>query len=280
MKRGDVLIAHQRLAHNISFNLTDHTRKNVLFRVAHALIDGIIDQQIRSPFPWVGFEGLAEFIPEGSADFTGVKQSKKKTQKPSPAVSSRGLFSGAGIHLTKEQKETFMRDGFVILPNALPKDKVKTALDFIDQAYEDGKYNMNGATRPGAKRPSPAFLKPVKGAPQITDLFWKSGLFEVAEELHGKGNVTLRGKAGQVAYNPPCELFQEEGKDKTEPHPKNNWHIDAGNGKYAALGSDFSFLVGVCLTEGQDIDESRGQFTIWPGTYIIALRQKLHDHAC
>lgn len=277
MRRGDVLIAHQRLAHNLALNLSEKTRKTVFFRVAHALIDDIVDEQIRSPTPWVGFEGLAEFIEEGAADFAGKRKSAKKTEKASPAISSRDFFSGGDLRLTREQKETFIKDGFVILPEAVSKELVKTALDLVNQSYEDGKYNLNGATRPGAKRPSPAFYKPIQGAPQILDLFYKSGLVGVAEELQGKGNAILRRKIGQIAYNPTCELYQEEGKDKTTPHPKNNWHIDAGNGKYAALGSDFSFLVGVCLTEGQDVDESRGQFTVWPGMFTTEPGSTYHS---
>lgn len=267
LQPGDVLIAHQRLAHAPGVNLTNVTRKNVFFRITHALIDEIVDEQIRSPTPWVGFEGLAEFVEEDATEFVG-KPKRDGESRAGPVVSSRGTFSTTGLNLTQEQKETFIRDGFVILPGAVSEDLVQIASDFVDKAYEDGSYNLNGAKKPGAKHPVPGFYKPIKQSAQIMNLLHKSGLFEVADELVGKGNATIRDKQGQIAYTTPNEIYREEGKDMKEPHPKRKWHIDAGHGKYAALGSDFSFLVGVCLSDGQHVDENRGQFTVWPGKPI------------
>lgn len=237
------------------------------FRITHVLIDEIVDEQIRSPSPWVGFEGLAEFVEDDATEFVG-KPNRANASRAVSAVSSHGMISREGLRLTQEQKETFIRNGFFILPGAVSEDLVQIASDFVDKAYEEGMYNLNGATKPGAQHLVPGFHKPIKQAPQITDLLHKSRLFKVAEELVGEGNVIVRDKQGQVAYTTPNEIYREEGNDMKEPHPKREWHIDAGHGKYAALGSDFSFLVGVYLSDGQYVDENRGQFTAWSGKPI------------
>lgn len=69
LHRGDAFIAHQRLAHAPGVNLWDKPRKNVYFRVIHSLIDDILEQQMSSPTPWVGFSGLEGFVPEGATEY-------------------------------------------------------------------------------------------------------------------------------------------------------------------------------------------------------------------
>lgn len=69
LHRGDAFIAHQRLAHAPGVNLWDQPRKNVYFRVIHSRIDDILEQQMSSPTPWVGFSGLKDFVPEGATEY-------------------------------------------------------------------------------------------------------------------------------------------------------------------------------------------------------------------
>lgn len=162
-----------------------------------------------------------------------------------------------------------MRDGFVILPGFIPPEMADKAEKCIDTAYAKGQYNKMVKKLLGADQPTPNFYRPVKQAPEIMDLMYKTGLFEIANELLGQGNAVVRDELAQIAVTFKCEHWVQAGRGLQEPHPKFKWHIDAGQGKYAAEGTDFSLLMGVALSEGQEIDENRGQFVIWPGTSSI-----------
>lgn len=168
--------------------------------------------------------------------------------------------------LTDEQKEAFVRDGFVILPGFVPTELVDAAESRIDTAYENGRYNRMIKKLLGRDQPTPNFYKPIKQSQEVMDLMYKTGLYEVAEDLVGEGHAVIRDDLAQIAVTFPCQHFIDEGMDINEPQPKRKWHIDAGQGKYAAQGTDFSFLMGVALSDGQEVDENRGQFTVWPGT--------------
>lgn len=264
---GDVLIAHQKLAIGAAVNLVEDARRSVFFRIAHSQTDKIVDQQVNSKLPWVGFAGLADFVEEEATEFTEKKDKLKHINKRAFGLRASPAPVEGEI-LSTEQKETFIRDGFLIISGAVPQDKVKAAVDLIDDAYEKKDYNINGITKPGSKHPVPGFHKMIKEAPEVLDLLYGSVLFNAAEELLGKGNVVIRNNQGQIAYTTPSEEFIKQGMDINEPHPKRRWHIDAGHGKYAAVGSDFSLLIGICLSDGQYIDENRGQFTVWLGSHL------------
>lgn len=190
-------------------------------------------------------------------------------QIPKPFIHLRPMCTPQP--LSDEQRNAFVRDGFVIIPGAVPQKNVRQAMQFIQTAYENKQYNINGISKPGARKPAPGFYKPVQAAKEVMDLLYASNLYAAAEQILGKGHVKIRNNHGQIAYTAPSENFINQGMDIKEPHPKRRWHIDAGHGKYAAVGSDFSLLIGVCLSDGQYIDENRGQFNVWPGKLITAV---------
>eukprot|EP00177_Eucheuma_denticulatum_P001174 GFKZ01002124.1.p1 GENE.GFKZ01002124.1~~GFKZ01002124.1.p1 ORF type:complete len:807 (+),score=134.79 GFKZ01002124.1:63-2483(+) len=259
LEPGDVLVAHQKLAIGAAPNLSEKSRRSVFFRIAHSHTDSIVDEQIHSPLPWVGFAGLADFVEEHATEISTMESDGKPTFRNEP---------GDGVVLTTEQKETFIRDGFLVIRGAVSQDNVSSALNRIQEALEKKQYNINGVTKPGSKHPVPGFHKPVKQAPEVLNLVYGSVLFSAAEELLGKGNVVIRENLGQIAYTTTSEEFIAQGMSIDEPHPKFKWHIDAGHGKYATVGSDFSLLMGACLSDGQYIDENRGQFNVWRGSHL------------
>lgn len=160
---------------------------------------------------------------------------------------------------------SFINDGYVVIPGAVPAEIVDRALSFTDQAYADRRFELMGNPRRGSAYPAPVFYHPIKTSPLVTDLVNKSGLYKAAEQLLGDGNVVIRDEMGQVAYSEPNELYVRQRMSKHEPDPADKWHIDSGAGTYASLGTDFAFLIGVALSHGQDVDENRGQYTVWPG---------------
>lgn len=269
---GDVLICHQRIGHCPGINLWNSVRINVYFRIVHALIDDILDDQVLSPTPWVGFNGLKKFLPTSAVEYTDhsfppqLKERKlPKFAKKYEGVSHPRQLSEQHLPLTNEQKQSFIDDGYVIIPGAVSQDLVKTALDFTDQSHREDKYNMNGSGRQGSEHPFPSFHKPLQKSEEVLGMFYKSGLYSAAEQLLGEGNVGIRNEQGQIMYNLPSEIYIDEGKELAAPHPKRKWNMEPARGKYGQFGSDFSFRISVCLSEGQEVDENCGQLNVWPG---------------
>ncbi|KAI0566673.1 hypothetical protein FGB62_7g01 [Gracilaria domingensis] len=164
--------------------------------------------------------------------------------------------------LTEEQKLSFIRDGYIILPQIVSIGLIQAALAHCDAAYAANHYNT--PKHDSGVKPTPSFWRSVKSARPVTDLFYESGLMQVAEQLLGASNVDILNDDGQIAYtlpNPDSELSLHE------QHPKQKWHIDTPLGEYINRGADFVLIVGVALSEGQEVDENRGQFTVWPGRY-------------
>jgi len=255
MQPGDVCIAHQRLAHAPGVNMSQVTRKNVYFRIVHVRHDELQEQSLLDPTPFTGFAGLQNLLQEVVHERV-VPGHEVTRERPAPEQT---------LSINRKQKKTFIKDGYIMLPGAVPMDLVEKALQFTDSAYEKKEYHRNGVNKLGSSYTSPGFYKGPKSNPNVVNLLYKTGLFQVCEQLLGEGNCTLRKELGQIAYVGPCDIFIAEGKDKTMPFPKNKWHIDAGHDEYQFLGADFSLLVGIALSDGQEVDENRGQLNVWPG---------------
>ncbi|CDF38213.1 unnamed protein product [Chondrus crispus] len=146
---------------------------------------------------------------------------------------------------------------------------VGQALAVVDNAFKNEKYASNGKKRFGSNYPLPLFQKPIRRNQKVRDLFFKSGLVDASEQLIGEGHVTLRENMPDVSFNAQSELAAEEGMGLTEPFPSRKWQMQSGQGFYKGSGGDCNFMVGVALSDGQDVDENRGQFTVWPGSHVI-----------
>lgn len=163
--------------------------------------------------------------------------------------------------LTEAQKRSFVRDGYVILRNVATPEMVNDALRVIDKGFADGEYVLHDRNKQDVV---PHFNQHVEKAPEIHRIMAGTILHEACEDLLGKGNIKY-GKKAQIAYRPTDERLKEKGMGMTEDMPKHRWHIDGGSGKYMKTASSFTALVGVALSEGQDVDENRGQLNVWPG---------------
>lgn len=265
------MIAHQRLSHCAGINLVDTVRCNIYFRIVHRNWDDLLDDYVKSPTPWVGFEGLRELLPVGAVDWDKSAATKKGKHKL--AASSVGASCGT-LKLTQAQKRSFVKNGYVVLPGAVPEKLVSDALAFLDTSFEKKKYSSNGNKRFGSNYPNPIFLKPIRRHQKVRDLFFKSGLVDASEQLIGKGCVTLRENMPHIHFNGESEVAAEEGMQLAEPHPSRKWRIETGQGFYKGSAADCNFIVGVALSEGQDVDENRGQLTVWPGKSKSNLRSR------
>ena len=169
--------------------------------------------------------------------------------------------------LTIEQKQNFIKDGYIILRDVVPKEFVQTALTFADQAFADGRHKWNDHNPNDVV---PAFNDDVQNAKEISQCFGSTALLEACEDLIGKGNCWW-GQKAQIAFRPFDQRSHDRGMKLTDSMASHRYHCDGGMGKYRQTGTPFTILVGVCLTEGQDVDELRGQLNVWPGKDSVCI---------
>lgn len=166
--------------------------------------------------------------------------------------------------LNREQKESFIRDGFLVLRNVVPQEMIQAAIQVADKGFAEGKYTLNDHNKNDVV---PWFNPEIEKAPEVHRIMADTILLEACEDLLGKGNCSY-GRKTQIAFRATDERLLQKGMGLKEPMAKHRWHIDGGSGKYKKSASAFTLLVGVALSPGQEIDENRGQFTVWPGTLL------------
>jgi hypothetical protein len=167
------------------------------------------------------------------------------------------------VELSKNQKKQYIRDGYLVLPNAIPLSMVEAARQLVNNSL--GEQGIDPALL--WKFRSQSYTPEVQIDPVITDLFNQSTIRGYAESLIGKGNMATVGSA-QVALRFPSKPF-------TDPKPPSG-HLDGigsgdnghGTGTYTR---GFTVLAVIYL---QDVlHEYHGNFTVWPGSHIT-----LADH--
>lgn len=161
LRPGDAFIAHQRLAHSAGFNLSDIIRKNVYFRVMRHGHAEHISRFIQSETPWVGFNGLNGFVPDGQThqtgnslvgtrtDFddevealvTGEEDHSDRDGAASRLENLQNMLSARSIGhsfkpairsqllVSTSQKESFLRDGYLILRKIVRKNLLSKAIE-------------------------------------------------------------------------------------------------------------------------------------------------------
>lgn len=164
--------------------------------------------------------------------------------------------------LTDSQKRIFVRDGFIFLQNAVPQHLIAAALSRADQFYQQGAYHVDNGPDP-----VPRFNNEATNHPDIGCLLRGSPFLEAAiESLLGPGN-SHHSDSAQIAFRPFDTINADKGMTISDPMPRLGYHIDGGMGPYRKNATPFTALVGVCLSTGQDVDENRGQLTVWPGSH-------------
>jgi hypothetical protein len=156
--------------------------------------------------------------------------------------------------LSSEQKASIRDDGFVVVEQVVPPEKVAAALRIINASL--GEKGMAPEELPTLRAQS--YCREITGAPEITSLLTETPLWQLAESAIGAGELEPVDY-GQIALRFP-------GTSSPGPiHP----HID---GMYTPLNgvpegqiTNFTALVGVYLS---DVPEDNwGNFTVWPGSH-------------
>lgn len=166
-------------------------------------------------------------------------------------------------YLSETQLVDFLNNGYIILRNVIPAAMLQKAETLTDAGYNRTDPDVQGAP-----------FRHLREHPDLLALFSETLLNRAASQLlGGSENVCLREGAPQVAYTEP---FEKERPSKwslsatalNEPHPAKRWHVDSSHGRFGPIASDFMILVGVALSEGQNVDQNHGQLVVFPSTYL------------
>jgi hypothetical protein len=149
--------------------------------------------------------------------------------------------------LDREQVEEFAERGFLLLPQAVPRDVVAAATEAIDELID--------SEPPGTGTGGPYnYFRPASEAPDLAALLAGSPAFGLAESLTGPGTLEVPWQV-QVALNiPPF------------PHRPGLHHIDGFPPEPDGRPGTFTMLAGV-LMSGQHGPDA-GNLWVWPGTHL------------
>ena len=161
------------------------------------------------------------------------------------------------MQLSLQQKQRFVDEGYLLLPNAIAPDMVNRVVQTINHRLGQGFPSENLATWQ-----SQTFFPDLASDPIVTDLFNASGLRETLETLLGE-DATVPSGRGQLALRFP----RPWGTELKPPHP----HIDGvhtpTNGVPKGTLGSFTALVGVFLTDVST--QFAGNFAVWPGSHRL-----------
>lgn len=172
--------------------------------------------------------------------------------------------------LSLAQKREFHSEGFLKIPGVVPKVLIDEALRAVNHSI--GSVGLGGEDM--EKNRSAFFCAELLHAPVILDLYNKSPIIEIAEELMGKGNVQ------PVAQAKPYPRFPLAlGEDAPEPHG----HLDGiGSGTNGMAKGTYrrGFTAFAVVYLADILEENAGNFTVWPRShraYETFFQEKGHE---
>jgi hypothetical protein len=155
--------------------------------------------------------------------------------------------------LSDAQRAALRRDGYVVLPGAVPRPLVDRALAAINQSLGKGL-----DPRRLEEYRSRSFCPELQEDRAITDLAGRSDVWAAAESLLGAGRVK-RPRTGQIAL-----CFPTPGvPGRTHPHLDGMYTPTNGVPRGDVLS--FTMLAGVMLSDVPA--PSSGNLVVWPGTH-------------
>lgn len=162
------------------------------------------------------------------------------------------------MHLTLEQKKRFVADGYLHVPAVVPQPMVETALRAVNHSI--GHVGMTGGNP--ARFTTDAFCHELRESAWLTDIFNKTPILALAEELLGPGNVQPI-QSVQIAPRFPLPLG-------AEPRPDPG-HLDGIGGGMNGMAKgvyrrNFTLFAVVYLVDVPEPES--GNFTVWPHSHV------------
>ena len=155
------------------------------------------------------------------------------------------------LQLTAAQLDDFGRNGYLVIPSAIPSQILSSASRAIDDVIK--------SSSPGTEIRGPRnFFLELEHSPPLRALFSEGLLLAYGEQLTAQGLLEMPWQI-QVALNiPPF------------PHRPAMPHIDGFPPESDGRPGTFTMLVGVLMSEQQD--EDHGNLWVWPGTHLLNAR--------
>jgi hypothetical protein len=159
------------------------------------------------------------------------------------------------MQLTVGQKRNLYRDGFVLLPGAVPRGLVDTALRAINASLGDAGIDPAQLTTFRAR----SYCPELQSSSAITDLIQAPDVWSLAESAIGPGQIKPVD-SGQIALRFPST------EPTGAPHPHLDGMYTPTNGVPKGTIRNFTALVGVVLSSIPHAD--MGNLTVWPGSHL------------
>ena len=159
--------------------------------------------------------------------------------------------------LSKQQKREFVEDGYLVIPGAVPQVMIAEARRAVNHSI--GYVGIGGEDLENHR--SGFHCHELLGAEVITDLYNKTPVWRIAEDLMGEGKVQVVARA-KVYPRFPLPLG-EEGKGM-------GGHLDGiGSGTNGQPKGAYSrnFTAFAVLYLSDVLQERSGNFTVWPGSH-------------
>ena len=159
--------------------------------------------------------------------------------------------------LTNSQIQSFYEEGYIRIPGAVPKVMVDAARKAINHSI--GTIGQGGDDLDNFK--TGAYCDELKNLPVMTDLFNRTPVMSMAEQMMGPGKV-LPVKNVQMAMRFPNII------DEDLPEPRG--HLDGlGNGKNSMAKGVYrrGFTAFAVIYLSDVPDANHGNFTVWPKTH-------------
>jgi hypothetical protein len=157
------------------------------------------------------------------------------------------------LKLTYAQKRAIYENGYVIVPNVIPRIMIDEALRAINHSMGQG-MNKEDIVKFSAQ----SYCPEIQESPVITDLMNKTPAWELAESALGE--IRSKAVSGQIALRFP-RLMDPPGKAGPHLDGMHSPH----NGVKKGTISNFTMLVGVLLSDLPG--PNAGNLTVWPGTH-------------
>lgn len=264
LRRGDVVLAHQRLAHVAGPNGCDVTRTNIYFRVSNKSFSEYTHAYCISPTPWVSFHGLSHLD----------ECQNEVIEAETPFLSTRELLTLRSREddteqMTDEEVQHFVRQGFVVKRNMIKQAMIDKARKKVANATANNKFTVM------ERKNLVVFNDRVGRGTNLTDILLRSGIVGCVERLLGKQNVMLLDAKADLIVKQCVDDAQEEAGEEGPCVRKGGWEVSIGKGRFWHRGANHLVRVVVVLSDGLDEDRNHGQIAVWPGKFGYPLMELL-----
>ncbi len=159
-------------------------------------------------------------------------------------------------HLTAEDKAAFKENGYLVKHDMLTEQQIQDGLDVLWENIEADRHDPETWVNAGPRNPK------CGGHPAIRGTLHDSPIFEMAEELVGKGRLNENSGPGPKMNYPT---------GKNDWSPPSGGHLDGYYTPSNGVAEDTvgKFMIGATIYMNH-IQHQGGGFTVWPGTHRMA----------